>query len=145
MAENRIPERLRAEVSRAAGHRYEYCRMPEAYSPIPRHSVDHIVPACDGGRTEFQNIALSCQGCNNLKSTKTERLSPIPGRSIRLFHPRNARWSEHFAWSPDFLTIEGTTEIGRATVEVLQLNREGLVNIRRALVLVGVHPPPEDE
>jgi hypothetical protein len=37
------------------------------------------------------------------------------------------------------------TEIGRTTVEALQLNREGLVNIRRALILVGAHPPPEDE
>ena len=35
MAEDRIPERLRAKVSRAAGNRCEYCRMPESYSPYP--------------------------------------------------------------------------------------------------------------
>jgi HNH endonuclease len=145
MAERRIPERLRAKVARAAGQRCEYCRMPESYSPIPRHSVDHIVPVCGGGRTQFQNLALSCQGCNNFKSSQTETLNPVTGVSIRLFHPRMDGWRDHFAWSRDFTTIEGLTEIGRATVEVLQLNREGLVNIRRALILVGVHPPPEDE
>jgi HNH endonuclease len=145
MAENRIPERLRAEVSRTAGHRCEYCRIPESYSPIPRHSVDHIVPACDGGETVAENLALSCQGCNNFKSTRREMLNSMTGESVRLFHPRKDRWRDHFAWSRDALTVEGLTKIGRATVEVLQLNREGLVNIRRALVLVGVHPPPEDE
>jgi hypothetical protein len=144
MAENRIPERLRAKVARAAGRRCEYCRIPESYSPIPRHSVDHIVPVCDGGKTEFKNLALSCQGCNNFKSSKTELFNPATGLSTRLFHPRKDRWRRHFAWSRDSLTIEGLTKIGRATVEVLQLNREGLVNIRRALLLAGVHPPPED-
>jgi HNH endonuclease len=145
MAEQRIPARLRARVGRAAGQRCEYCRMPESYSPIPRHSVDHIVPVCDGGRTEFKNLALSCQGCNNFKSSKSDIFNPITRRSTPLFHPRKDRWRDHFAWSRDFTMIERLTEIGRATIEVLQLNREGLVNIRRALVLVGVHPPLEDE
>ncbi len=70
---------------------------------------------------------------------------PLTGLSIRLYHPRTDRWSDHFAWSRDLVRIEGLTEIGRATVEVLQLNRDGLVNIRGALVLVGAHPPPEGE
>jgi 5-methylcytosine-specific restriction endonuclease McrA len=118
--------------------------------------VDHIVPVCDGGKTEFRNLALCCQGCNNCKSTKTVTVSPLTGRVVRLFHPRKHRWRDHFAWSRDFTTIEGRTEIGRATVEgrteigratveVLRLNRDGLVNIRRALALVGAHPPGEDE
>jgi hypothetical protein len=144
MAEGRISERLRAKVARAAGHHCEYCRMPESYSPIPRHSVDHVIPVCDGGKTVFKNLALSCQGCNNLKATRTATVSPRTGREVRLFHPRKDRWSDHFAWSGDFLMIEGLTEIGRVTVEVLQLNRVGLVNIRRALALAGVHPPAED-
>lgn len=72
-------------------------------------------------------------------------MSAVTGRAIRLFHPRKDRWRDHFAWSPDFASIEGLTEIGRATVEALKLNREGLVNIRRALLLVGAHPPPGDE
>jgi len=33
--------------------------------------------------------------------------------------------------------------MGRATVEALQLNRTGLVNLRKALVQYGEHPPEE--
>jgi hypothetical protein len=39
--------------------------------------------------------------------------------------------------------VMGTTPTGRATVEELKLNREPVVNLRRVLVDVGLHPPPE--
>jgi hypothetical protein len=48
-----------------------------------------------------------------------------------------------FGWSDDFTLIVGLTPIGRATVEALQLNREGLVNLRQVLYAMGIHPPPE--
>jgi hypothetical protein len=79
------------------------------------------VPVCDGGKTEFKNAALACQGCNNCKSSKTKSLDPLTGAPVRLFHPRMDRWSGHFAWRPDFLRIEGSTAIGRATVAVMEL------------------------
>lgn len=39
--------------------------------------------------------------------------------------------------------IEGKTPLSRATIEVLRLNRPGVVNLRRVLVAGGLHPPPE--
>jgi hypothetical protein len=39
--------------------------------------------------------------------------------------------------------IIGLTPIGRTTVEALQLNREGVVNLRRVLYAMGEHPPAE--
>lgn len=45
--------------------------MPEIYSLVPRHSVDHIVPVCEGGETEPDNLALACRGCNGAKSRKS--------------------------------------------------------------------------
>jgi len=119
--------------------------MPQSHSLIPRHSVDHIVPVCQGGRTEFKNAALACQGCNNYKSSQTKSPDPLTDAPVRLFHPRKDRWGDHFAWSQDFLRIEGLTAIGRATVAVMEPNREGLINLRRALILDGAHPPPVDE
>ncbi len=118
--------------------------MPEAYSLVPRHSVDHIVPPSDGGETELGNLALACQGCNGAKSTKRLCLDRLTGVLVDLFHPRNDRWSDHFAWSKDLLTIEGLTGKGRTTVETLRLNRAGVINIRRVLILEGLHPPAED-
>jgi hypothetical protein len=91
------------------------------------------------------NLALACQGCNNCKSSRTQSYEPITGTRVRLFHPRKDRWRVHFAWSHDLLRVEGLTRIGRATVEILELNREGLINVRRALILDGAHPPPEDQ
>ncbi len=40
-----------------------------------------------------------------------------------------------------FTEIIGISPSGRATVNRLQLNREGLVNLRRVLVDAGLHPP----
>jgi hypothetical protein len=39
----------------------------------------------------------------------------------------------------------GLTPTGRATVETLHLNHEGVVNLRRVLFVVGLHPPDETE
>jgi hypothetical protein len=35
----------------------------------------------------------------------------------------------------------GLTDIGRATIAELQINRSGLVNLRQAFYLLGKHPP----
>jgi hypothetical protein len=60
---------------------------------------------------------------------------------VSLFHPREQRWDEHFAWNDDFTLMVGLTPMGRATIAALQLNRPGLVNLRRVLYAIGEHPP----
>ena len=91
----------------------------------------------------LDNLALACQGCNNHKYNKTEGRDPITGDIVPLYHPRKQRWSEHFAWSDDFTLVIGLTPTGRTTVETLQLNREGVVNLCRLLYAMGEHPPAE--
>jgi hypothetical protein len=39
---------------------------------------------------------------------------------VRLFHPRNDRWEEHFRRREE--RIEGISEIGRTAAELLQFN-----------------------
>jgi hypothetical protein len=56
----------------------------------------------------------------------------------------NILWKEHFAWSLDGLRIIGKTSIGRATGELLELNRERILFIREADVAVNRHPPIDD-
>ncbi|HYO49295.1 MAG TPA: HNH endonuclease, partial [Chloroflexia bacterium] len=103
-------------------------------------SVEHILPKSKGGRTVLDNLALSCQGCNNHKYNKTESTDPLTGKSTPLYHPRRDRWHQHFTWGEEYTLIIGLTPTGRATVETLQLNREGVVNLRRLLHSVGKHP-----
>jgi hypothetical protein len=70
---------------------------------------------------------------------------PVSGQPAPLYHPRRDRWDEHFAWSHDCTLIVGLTPTGRATIEVLRLNRDGVVNLRRLLYARGEHPPPHAE
>lgn len=45
-------------------HRCQYCGDKFA----PRElSYDHVVPRCEGGKTEWTNIVASCKPCNTLK------------------------------------------------------------------------------
>ena len=44
-------------------------------------------------------------------------------------------------WSESLLHIIGRTQIGRATVDTLNMNRPEHVNRRRLLQFAGEHPP----
>jgi 5-methylcytosine-specific restriction endonuclease McrA len=129
----------RAVADRARGY-CEYCRCPDCFSPQP-FSIDHTFPKSRGGRTEFENLALICQGCNNHKYDKIEGMDPKSQVRVNLYNPRQADWEEHFAWSADFQQVIGITATGRATIVALQLNRDRVVNLRRVLLVTGDHPP----
>lgn len=75
------------------------------------------------------------------KFTKTHATDPISKLTVPLYHPRLMDWRNHFTWSDDYTIMMGITPIGRATIEALQLNRAGNVNLRSVLLLVGLHPP----
>lgn len=92
----------------------------------------------------MENLALACFPCNRRKSDRQELVDPETGAAIRLFHPRQDQWTEHFIWSRDGLSIIGRTAIGRATVEALELNRERARFLRAADQEVGRHPPEGD-
>jgi hypothetical protein len=88
-------------------------------------------------------LAWSCQGCNNRKYTSVEALDPVSGETAPLYHPRRQRWHEHFAWNENYTVVLGLTPTGRATVEKLQLNRAGVVNLRHVLHRIDAHPPAD--
>lgn len=141
MADRPTSRQKRTIAARARGC-CEYCRSQERYA-TQAFSVEHITPRQHGGRTLLENLALACQGCNNHKYVKTEGRDPVTGALIPLFHPRQQRWLDHFAWDSTYTVIVGVTATGRATVDALQLNRAGLVNLRRVLYAMGEHPPAE--
>jgi HNH endonuclease len=118
----------------------EYCLSQSEFSHDD-FSVEHIIPRVLGGSDDIDNLALSCQACNNRKFTATTAFDPITGEEVRLFRPRLDLWSTHFSWIENDAQVSGITAIGRATVASLKLNRLGLVNLRRALHKAGYHPP----
>jgi hypothetical protein len=106
--------------------------------------MEHVIPIAAGGETTEANLALSCFACNRRKWDRRSGLDPAAGGEHRLFNPRTDLWNEHFAWSRDGLSILGRSPIGRATVSVLEMNRERLRQIRAADVALGRHPPAGD-
>jgi HNH endonuclease len=135
-----ISKTLKKAVFERADFICEYCLAVLAYSPQP-FEAEHIVPISKAGDDDIENLDCACGGCNGSKYNKTHAADPFDGKIVPLFHPRQMSWYEHFIWSPDFLYIIGLTEIGRATVEALALNRIGLINFRRALLKLGAHSP----
>jgi hypothetical protein len=115
----------------------------ELYSP-DSFSVEHIIPLVKGGTHDLENLAWSCQGCNSRKYVSIEALDAVTGQTVPLYHPRRDRWFVHFAWNEDYTLVIGLTATGRATLEKLQLNRLGVVNLRRVLVSLELHPPAVD-
>jgi len=142
MPESRVTAQQKKTVAERARGRCEYCASQARFAVQP-FSVEHIIPKSQGGQTTLGNLALACQGCNNYKYTKTEGRDPVSGESVPLYHPRQQQWRDHFAWNDDFTLVIGLTPIGRATIEALQLNRDGLVNLRRILYAMGEHPPAD--
>jgi hypothetical protein len=140
MSEQHLSAALRRLVADRGQYCCEYCRTQARYS-ADALTVDHIIPRSLGGSTTADNLALCCYGCNQHKSRRTAAADPIADARVRLFHPRQQRWGAHFAWNDDFTLMLGLTPTGRATIAALQLNRPGLVNLRRVLYAIGEHPP----
>lgn len=138
-----ISAKLRKTVTDRANKLCEYCLMPLDFSHDP-FEVEHIIPIAQNGKTISSNLALACRGCNLFKSDKIEGFDAVSDETVRLFHPRKDAWSEHFGWAKDFTIVIGLTPLGRVTVEVLKLNRQGLINQREMLHKFGKHPPSEN-
>jgi hypothetical protein len=142
MRRRRVTAGQRAEVARRANGCCEYCRCPQRFCP-DTFSIDHILPKARRGRDELSNLAFACQGCNNAKYDHTTARDPTTGVTVRLFNPRLDRWTEHFEWAENFTRVVGITAIGRATIDLLRLNRPQVQELRKLLHAAAFHPPQE--
>lgn len=139
MSEDRPGAALKRAVAARARGRCEYCLTPQSFSASP-FTIDHITPSSRGGESRPENLAFACAGCNGRKYAIVDAVDPATGSIVRLFHPRHDDWNAHFVWDESFTRILGRTPIGRATIDVLALNRPELLNLRRALRAVSRHP-----
>ncbi len=140
MPEDRLSSALRRLIAERSHFCCEYCWSQERYSP-DSFSSEHIFPLSRGGTNDPDNLAFSCQGCNNRKYTSVEAIDPVTQKTVALYHPRRQIWDEHFAWNQYCSLVIGISPTGRATVEKLKLNRSGLANLRRVLFEIHEHPP----
>lgn len=132
-----IPESLRRFVIKRAEGCCEYCQLAQAGQEAKFH-IDHIVQSSAGGASESGNLALACVSCSLRKGARQFIKLPGSDRKVAVFNPRLQTWADHFAW--DGLILRGTSEIGVALVEALQMNRPVIVAIRQEEVFRGRHP-----
>lgn len=140
MSRTRISNKLREQIIARANGCCEFCRAQLRYSPNSFH-VEHHIPICLGGSSNDENLTLACPQCNLHKAAKTAAIDPVTEEVVLIFNPRQMRWDDHFIWSDETTYMIGTTAIGRATVALLQTNRENLVSLRWALQQLRLHPP----
>lgn len=144
MSRSYIAADVRERVRQAGGERCGYCHSPQRLV-FGRLEIDHIVPTALGGRDDEGNLCLACSLCNGYKGVQVEGVDSLTGEKAAIFNPRQQRWSDHFRWVEDGTQVEGLTSCGRVTVAALQLNNVLAVNVRRAWVQAGWHPPVEGE
>jgi hypothetical protein len=130
---------LKIEVRRLANDRCEYCLLPQAFLIEP-FQFDHVIAGKHGGATDVANVVFCCVHCNQHKGTDISGIDPDSGQIVRLFHPRQDRWSEHFTLRG--VSILGLTPFGRATVALLKINAPTLVTVRAVLIMEGTFKAP---
>ncbi|HRW03589.1 MAG TPA: HNH endonuclease [Caldilineaceae bacterium] len=108
-------------------------------------TIDHVIPLAKGGGNGLENLCRACRSCNEAKRDQTHAIDPLTGEIVRLYHPRQQRWSEHFAWDHTGVHLLGLTVIGRATVVALDVNNELILFARRRWVNAGWHPPHSEQ
>jgi hypothetical protein len=91
---------------------------------------------CAGG--EARRVVLGGESgacvflCNSFKGPNVAGFDPATDLLTRLFNSRDDLWEEHFQRKgPE---IDGTSNVGRTTVEVLRMNEPSRVEHRRLLM-----------
>ncbi|MDJ0676500.1 MAG: HNH endonuclease signature motif containing protein [Calothrix sp. MO_167.B42] len=130
MSSTYIPAALRRLVEERANYRCEYCLLPNKVSFFP-HEIDHIIAEKHGGKTDEDNLAFTCWRCNRHKGTDLGSFDLHTREFSFLFHPRQQKWSDHFAFEE--AVIVGLTNEGRTTAKLLQFNSDERLAERKRL------------
>jgi hypothetical protein len=123
-------------VRRRAGGRCEYCGLPQSAAPYFTFHIEHIRARQHQGSDDSSNLALACPDCNAKKGPNLTTVSVDSGKVIELFNPRIHLWNEHFAAVG--AEVIGVSEIGRATVQLLDMNEEERIAVRAQLLSEGL-------
>jgi hypothetical protein len=130
-----LPLATRQVVIQRAGNRCEYCHLPQAAMSQFAFHIEHILAQQHLQDDSLENLALACPDCNRHKGPNLTTIDPVTRQFIPLFHPRLDSWAEHFEFQGALL--HGLSEVGRATVRLLEMNSDPRVALRAALIEIG--------
>lgn len=132
-----ISTTLKREVIERAGNCCEYCRLKQGDYPFSFH-IEHIRAEKHGGKTESNNLCLSCPTCNVYKGSELTSIDPQTDDIAPLFNPRLQSWDEHFRLEGAF--INPLTTFGRVTVFLLRFNLPKRLKERQELTELERYP-----
>lgn len=135
-----LSDELRRRVAERAYHVCEYCLVHED-DLLHACEVDHVISVKHGGQTVFENLANACFHCNRHKGSDVGSIARSSGNFVRFFNPRADRWSDHFSIHSG--RIESSSEIGEATLRILEFNHPDRVLLRKLLANEGRYPTVE--
>ena len=122
-------------VRQRAGHRCEYCHLPQAAAPVLTFHLEHIRAQQHILDDSPENLALACPDCNFHKGPNLTTLDGRTREIVVLFHPRHDRWEDHFEYRGAILI--GLSPVGEATIRLLQMNTVERVEMRAELLAAG--------
>jgi hypothetical protein len=132
-----ISASLRLQVAERAQFRCEYCRLPQSCY-YHEFQIDHIRSIKHLGLTHFDNLAYCCPDCNKYKGSDVGTHLDKSLAITRFFNPRIDNWFEHFEVFEG--AIYSKTDIGEATIRILQINIPDRIIIRQELMKDGFYP-----
>ena len=127
---NYINSEIREIVASRANFICEYCLLAEEDAYF-KFQIEHIISRKHEGSSGLDNLALACVFCNRYKGSDIASLIPESNRLIRFYNPRTDRWHEHFRLND--VVVEPLTEIGEATIRILQINHDDQILEREVL------------
>ena len=130
---------LRRLVTARAKNCCEYCLVSQEVSSYSFH-IEHILSEKHGGKTEADNLCLSCPDCNAFKGSDLGSIDTVSGLLTPLFNPRTQQWADHFRIVGPY--IQPLTAEGRVTVFLLRLNNPERIAERALLIQLGRYPGP---
>lgn len=138
MSRNNITKLLREEVATRANHQCEYCLLRESFSFFSFH-IEHIRSLKHGGTNSIDNLAYSCPDCNFAKGSDIATYSAQEENLlVRFYNPRIDNWEDNFHIRSG--RIDGSSEIGIATVRIFKFNEVERIIFRQQLIEAGFYP-----
>lgn len=130
-----VSDKIRKAVIKRAFLSCEYCL---AYEPLAysKFQLEHIISLKHGGSSELDNLALACFYCNSNKGSDLGTY--VNDVLTRFYHPRTDKWLDHFEISNALILPK--TEIGEATVKILDFNNSERLQERQMLFLTNNFP-----
>jgi hypothetical protein len=94
----------------------------------------------DTGDITYRAIAGERQSVGKTAGEALDALTAMLPTVVRLFHPRQDRWEEHFRVDTDTGAVVGLTPIGCATVARLQMNTPTQLAARQQWMQLELFP-----